>query len=102
MLKRIFKQFIRDCKYPFGLPDDSDLEKLIPNNQERVALRNILNLTKERIWIARGREKSGTRIEDFKDLMSNEQSNLADQCVQYIELYLKRVERHAQEEENNS
>ena len=102
MWTQAFKQFIKDCKYPFGTPEESRLEVLIPTEQERVALRNILHLTKERIWIARGRDASGTHIEKFKDLMSNDQSNLADQCVQYIELYLKRVDTYAQEKENNS
>lgn len=102
MIKRLIADFKHTCKYPMGAPDDSHLLELLPTPQERVALKNLLALCKERIWIGRGRERSGVKIDAFKDLMSLDQSDLADASVAYIESYLRRVETHAKKEEDHT
>lgn len=102
MIKRALKDFFQDCKYPFGKPDDSDLLDLIPTAQERVALKNMMALCKERVWIGRGRERSGIDIDKFKDLMAPSQADIADTSMSYVQSYLNRTSKHAKEEENDT
>lgn len=102
MIKKALRQFLEDIKYPFGKPDESRFEMLIPTEHERIAIKNMLALARERIWIGRGRDKSGVKIDKFKDLMSHVDADLADKCLSYTELYLKRTASYAKEKEDHS
>lgn len=74
-----------DLMYPFGNP----LMETFTDTR-LTALNNILNLAKERIWIADGRPV-GIQYSQFDDLLSSDEIDTSRESVEIIEQLLAHI-----------
>ena len=79
-----------DLKYPFGNPIDDMFDK-----RTKIALRNVLNLAKERVWLAQGRP--GGLTNEFSDMLDDQDIDNAAMSVSIIDNLITYVDTHQSE-----
>lgn len=77
-----------DLMYPFGDPLADTFTE-----QNLVALNNVLNLAKERLWIADGRP-GGLQFSDFDDLLSENDLATAKHSTEIVEQLIVQIRQH--------
>jgi len=80
-----------DLMYPFGDPLADTF-----NETNLVALRNVLNLAKERVWIADGRP-AGITNNEYSDFMDPVDLDHAKRSVELIDNLLIHIRKHKNE-----
>ena len=76
-----------DLKYPFGDPVDDMFDK-----RTKIALRNVLKLARERVWLAQGRP--GGFTSEFSDLLDDQDIDNATVCMNIIDDLITSVDVH--------
>ena len=79
-----------DLKYPFGDPVDDMFDK-----RTKTALRNVLSLAKERVWLAQGRP--GGFTSEFSDILDDQDIDNATLSVSIIDNLIENVDAHQSE-----
>ena len=80
---------LEDLKYPFGNPMDQI------SHFDQIAMRNVLNLAKERVWMANGRpisEENDAGYPIYTDDLAGSELIAAETSIQYVERVLKYIE----------
>lgn len=75
-----------DLMYPFGNPEKA----VLPTEQELVALRNILELAKERVWMAEGQSIStefDNQLAGTELIISKSSINLCSKLIENLDTY---------------
>ena len=79
-----------DLKYPFGDPINDMFDK-----RTKIALRNVLKLAKERVWLAQGRP--GGLTSEFSDMLDDQDIDNATLSMNIIDSLIDNVETHQSE-----
>lgn len=90
---------LQDLKYPFGNP----LDRI--SHLDQIALRNVLNLAKERVWMANGRpipEKNDFGDPVYSDELGGMELLAAETSIEHVDKVIRYIqdETSASKKEN--
>ena len=77
-----------DLMYPFGDPLTDTFTE-----QNLVALSNVLNLAKERLWMADGRP-GGLEFSDYSDMLDEQDIQVAKRSTEIVEQLIISIRQH--------
>lgn len=80
---------LQDLKYPFGNP----LDKI--SHLDQIALRNVLNLAKERVWMAHGRpvpEENEFGYPVYSDDLAGMELLAAETSIEHVDKVIRYIQ----------
>ena len=81
---------IDEIIHPLGNP----MKEALPTERDLIALRNILNLARERVWMAQGKDIS----DEFDTELVGGELVLADMSIEACTAVIERLERYYETE----
>lgn len=93
--KRELKEFWFGFRHPFGIDDILRIDPS-PTLREATAIRNLIELSKERLEISKPWKNGKPKP---VELMATSDEELAQSCITLIELYVKKIPGHEEEED---
>ena len=95
--KKEMKEFWFSCRHPFGIDDVLTPPDLSPTDTEITAIKNLLELSKERLELSTTSKQAKPKV---MNVMAPSILQLGQSSVSVIESYIRRVDKD--EEENIS
>lgn len=92
--KKEMKAFWFSCRHPFGIDDVLRIDTS-PTLKEATAIRNLIELSKERLELSKPWKNGKPKP---VELMAPSVEDLAQSCITLIELYAKKLPSNEKEE----